>query len=145
MRASTIFRINAQLQLHENRTQQLPKGTPIEQFNLFKENMLIAKEKAVDFKYVDNGNIVYDFLVKNNLIDFTKKLIRDATKYANNKIITDHKKKQGRGAYVKKPKISEISTPSTLKKLKRQYAVNKWLRSMKDKEFVDFIMKFKPE
>jgi hypothetical protein len=117
----------------------------MEQFGLFKMNMLLAKEKSETMSYIDNGNVIYDFLLKNNLLEFTPKLVKSATKYAHNIIKVQHIKKTGRGFGVKKPNILEISTPANVKTLQRRYAVNKWLRSIKDKELIDLILTFKPQ
>jgi hypothetical protein len=143
-KTNLLHNIKQKIEKHNRVNQLLPVPKAEEGYKFWKEHMLIAKEKSKTFSYIDNEDLIYNFLVNNKLLKFTKKMIEEAEKWANRKLVNDTKKKRGRG-FTKKVTISAIRNEPSLIKYKRQYAINDWLRSMKITEFKQFLQNYKPK
>jgi len=99
----------------------------------FKKLLIYAKEDAVNGTYVDSGDVIYSFIKKNNLIQYTKQIDADSKTYAN-EITGLNKKNEVKKAVIQNKNLNLIKNDiekhkNSAVKYQKEYIVNFWLKN----------------
>lgn len=135
----------------------LPKPTQDEQLENLKNLFTIAFTEAKTGIYFDGGYCLYDFLVEKKLIVFTPEIKKDAARYAIREIRKSEAEKNkniGLKERAKKTQKTDALSKSSIKRIplkskedlasetimyKKQFVVNKWLKSKTETEITEFL------
>lgn len=109
-----------------------------ERLETFKKLLLIALDDALVDAFFDSGDVIYSFIKKNNLINYTKRLDLESKKYAE-EIVRSSKKQEVQKAVIQNKNLSiikkDLEKHTDLKiKYQKQYIVNHWLKNYPVKE-----------
>lgn len=121
-----------------NKLLPTPKPSPEESLQLWKEILSSAHLEAVKGIFVDTGSLMYNFMLKNKLIDFSEKNVKLAEEYAQ-KQITMRRKKSAYASVMNNTPFNKKSKDYEIKLLKREFVINQWLRKQSPKQFKKFI------
>ncbi len=131
-RKDAIRKIKTELQRQADKVIYEPTNS--EKIESFRKLLVFAFTEVIkDNFHYDSGDIIYDFIKKNNLLNIDKKLQKEALEFSQKQLsidISNKKKESG----LKNVKLKEIlktfDVDSTKKSYARKYVVNHWIKSM---------------
>lgn len=123
----SIYRVKDELEkIEKNTPKEIDKNERLESF---KRLLRLAKEDSEKMAYVDFGNVLYNFVKKNKLIDnISEADIENAERYAENMVGKNLKSSAIHSVIHDKVFIKHDNKDKQLLINKRQYLINLWLK-----------------
>lgn len=123
----SIYRVKDELEkIEKNTPKEIDKNERLESF---KRLLRLAKEDSEKMAYVDFGNVLYNFVKKNKLIDnISEADIENAERYAENMVGKNLKSSAIQSVIHNKVFIKHDNKDKQLLINKRQYLINLWLK-----------------
>ncbi len=130
-KSKVLFKVRDEIQKIENmKPKEIDKN---ERLSDFKKLLSYGKQDTQDKKtFIDTGDVVYNFIRKNKLIEMPKSLQDEALAYGE-KMFSDEKKKKVIEATMKNHAYKttadlNFEKEDRVKKFAREYVVNVWLK-----------------
>jgi len=123
----SIRRVKDELEkIERSKPKEIDKNQRLESF---KKLLLNAKEDSNMMEYIDFGNVLYNFIKKNNLAtEITESDIESAENYARNRVYESKKASIMKAVIQDKAFAKSDSKEQELIRNKRQYLINVWLK-----------------